>query len=325
LTLIIVCVYPRYMASESLIVADADAPRIERGARVPAAAKLAVVVMAINADPRVADAVASLMAQDVPLETIVVNTGGPTLRPQLADYLDRIILVEADALRLPGGTRNLGIEATTAPVVAFLAADCMAPSGWARARLVAHEAGSRAVASALRPAPDRSGRVPLASWASYALLHARRAPEFPAEETARYGASYNRELFDKYGRFREDLRIGEDTEFNERVAADAPLAWAPAIVTLHRYPTTIAAGSRDAFDRGANLYRWFRARRRFALYPSLARTAGSWLVARQLRPLANAEARTALRRAAPLVALFAFLYAVGAITAAAIHPLRRRS
>src|SRR5688572_27866311 len=242
------------MASESLMAApDADAPRIERGARVPPDARLAVVVMAINGDARVADAVASLMVQDVPLETVVVNSGGGSLRPHLVNYLDRIILVEADALRLPGGTRNLGIEATAAPVVAFLAADCMAPSGWARARLVAYEAGNRAVASALRPAPDASGKVPLASWASYALLHVRRAPEVPAAAAARYGASYNRELFATYGLFREDLRIGEDSEFNARVALDAHLAWAPDIVTLHRYPGTIAAGLRDAFDRGVNL------------------------------------------------------------------------
>src|SRR5690606_29306420 len=127
-------------------------------------------------------------------------------------------------LCLPGATRNLGIAHSTAPIVAFLAADCRATPGWLEARLAAHRTGSAAVASALRPAPARGGNVPCVSWAVYALLHARRAPSWPVADAARYGASYDRRLFEQHGPFDESLRIGEDTEFNARIAATTPLA-----------------------------------------------------------------------------------------------------
>jgi hypothetical protein len=32
-----------------------------------------------------------------------------------------------------------------------------------------------------------------------------------------YGASYDRRLFEEHGYFREDLRVGEDAEFNRRL------------------------------------------------------------------------------------------------------------
>jgi glycosyltransferase involved in cell wall biosynthesis len=303
------------MLSEPPTVLSPDAPRIERGPHVPADASLAVVVMAIDGDERAAAALASLLAQDAPIEIVVVNTGGVSLRPRIAQDLDRIVLVEAGARRLPGGTRNLGIAATTAPVVAFLAADCLASPGWAAQRLAAHARGNRAVASALRPAPDASGRVSSASWATYALLHVRRAPEFPEERVARYGVSYDRSLFAEHGLFRDDLRIGEDSEFNERIAGTAPLAWAPEVITLHRYPVELRQGLREAFDRGAHLYRWFATTSTHPVMRSLRRVIGNWIVAMKLASMTTGETSMGLRRASPMILALALAYACGSLAA----------
>jgi hypothetical protein len=312
------------MLSQASIVTTPDKPRIERGANVPADAELAVVVMAIEGDARVMDGIASLLAQDVPIEIALVNTGTPSLRPRLVSYLDRIVLVEADIVRKPGGTRNLGIEATTAPIVAFLAADCIASPGWATSRLSAHGRGHRAVASALRPAADATGHVPAASWATYALLHVRRAPEFPGPYAARYGTSYQRSLFGEHGLFREDLRIGEDTDFNARITLRTAIAWAPDVVTLHHYPKSTGRALQDAVERGGNTYSWFAANARYPIRLSLKRAFGSWFMARKLVRFTSGEARAALRRAAPLIGLFAIAYGYGAVAAALRDRLRRR-
>jgi hypothetical protein len=168
----------------------------------------------------------------------------------------------------------------------------------------------------LRPAADASGRVPAASWATYALLHVRRAPEFPAERVARYGASYGRSLFTQYGLFRDDLRIGEDTEFNTRIAASTGLAWAPDVVTLHHYPKSVRAAWAQAVERGRHTYAWFAANVRHPVVASVKRSVGNWVVARKLAQLTSGETQAALRRAAPLIALFAIAYGYGAIAAA---------
>lgn len=291
--------------------------RVRRGRRVPQDASISVVVMAVHGDPQVADAVGSLLEQDVTVEVIVVNSGRGSVRAELDDQLlERIVLVEADDLRMPGGTRNLGIAEAGAPIIAFLAADCLAPPDWARQRVEAHLAGSTAVACALRPSPADNGRIPLSSWASYTLLHVRRAPEYPAQWAKCYGVSYDRAVFERHGLFRDDLRIGEDTEFNARIAANGPILWAPHIVTLHRYPQTVRVAVRDMFRRGAELYAYNLAHRRWPLLASMGQALDCWRAAHCLMGLAQGQTRTALIRATPLIALFALAYAGGGIAAA---------
>ncbi|MFN8643136.1 MAG: LCP family protein [Candidatus Binatia bacterium] len=63
--------------------------------------------------------------------------------------------------------------------------------------------------------------------ASHLALFARRLPGVPEIHAHRYGASFARSLFDRYGRFREDLRTGEDTELASRLPAAAQPRWAP--------------------------------------------------------------------------------------------------
>src|SRR5690606_22156240 len=135
--------------------------------------------MSYKAQATTADAVRSLLRQEIASEIVVVNSGGPSLRPVLGPLGDRVLLVESPSRLLPGGARNLGIRHSAAPIVAFLAADCLAGDGWIAARMDAHRAGDAAVASALRPAPS-GDRVPAAAMASYWALHWRRMPETPS-------------------------------------------------------------------------------------------------------------------------------------------------
>ncbi|HSG40338.1 MAG TPA: hypothetical protein VLE27_11920, partial [Thermoanaerobaculia bacterium] len=136
---------------------------------------------------------------------------------------------------------------TRAPFVAFLAADCWAEPGWAAARLRAHRAGASAVASAVTNPYRRN----LAAWASYVSLFPRRMPGTSAAEALRYGVSYERSLFDRFGTFREDLRGAEDTEFHQRLEGNVEIAWEPGVRTAHRHPRRLLALLDDQYRRGA--------------------------------------------------------------------------
>jgi hypothetical protein len=110
----------------------------------------------------------------------------------------------------------------------------------------AHGAGARAVASVLTNAyPDSS-----AAWASLLLLHNRRLAATSQRQQLLYSLSYDRSLFDRFGRFREDLQAGEDTEFNARFRQTGRTVLASDAVTAHRYPTDFRAMLRDASRRG---------------------------------------------------------------------------
>jgi glycosyltransferase involved in cell wall biosynthesis len=272
---------------------------------------IAVVVLSVRAAPELVDAVRSLLGQSEMPEIVVVNSGGGDAMALLRREGVDVPVIESVPLLNPGAARNLGIAATTAPVVAFLAQDCLAAPGWTAARLAAHRAGRSAVGSAL--VHDRPGN-PVAC-AAHLFLYFRRLPGTPAGEALAYGASYDRSLFDRYGRFREDLRTGEDTEFHTRLPIGLRPAWEPSIRTIHRTPGRLRDLLRDHRDRGR---RMVRARRALGgVRPArVAMGTLKGLVPRMIKSLRWTEPgeRATVILSFPFMALGAAAYIFGALT-----------
>ena len=276
-------------------------------------AELACAVLSYRDEPALVAAVRSLLEQGEEIELVVVNSGGgdPAGRLQ-ADGID-VPVVNVRERLFPGGARNVGIDATTAPYVAFLAADCIAEPGWIAGRLREHGRGAVAVASTL----TNVYRDSRAAWASYLLLHNRLVTADSSVPRALYGLSYDRRLFARYGRFAEDLRAGEDTDFNARVLEVHPIVKAPDVRTAHRYPTTPAAMARDAARRGrlqATMLGQIDGRARPRSFLVAARAVLN--VPHALRFAWNAPngVRADLLRASPLVVAGGAAYAAGALT-----------
>jgi hypothetical protein len=206
----------------------------------------------------------------------------------------------------------VGIDRTRAPFLAFLAADCLATPGWAAARVRQHRSGAAAVASPPTNAYPESS----IAWASLLLLHNRRLAVTTPSARLHYSLSYARSLFDRFGRFREDLRAGEDTEFNARFREHLGTVLAPDAITAHRYPTELGTMLRDAFRRGR-----LQARMQGAISgrgPRNVRVAvrGPLSVFRSLVVSAKStrEERALLLRAWPLVIAGGVAYTAGALT-----------
>lgn len=215
-----------------------------------ASPQLAVVVLALGAPLEAVDAVQSVLDQKCRIELVVVNSGGGGMAQLLARHGLTVSVIECQERLYVGAARNIGIKATRAPYVAFLAADCMATTGWASCRIGAHHLGAPAVGSAVANPDPRS---PIA-WASHFVLWSRRTPG--ARKGLAYGASYDRRLFEEHGLFREDLRIGEDDEFHDRLPPDQKPVWNSAIHTMHRNPTRLVRLISDQFDRGGRAARF---------------------------------------------------------------------
>ncbi len=208
--------------------------------------ELAAVVLSYRNQPGLTAAVHSLLTQNERVEIVVVNSGGGTPEATLRQAsIDVPVITRVERLFV-GAARNIGIDNTRAPYIAFLAGDCLAQPGWARGRLREHRAGAQAVSAAMIN-PHKDSR---AAWAAHIIDAARRMPGTPPEHHIDYGVSYDRSLLARFGRFREDLRVKEDTEFNGRVACAVPIRWAPDVCAAHHYPLTAHALLRDQFDRG---------------------------------------------------------------------------
>lgn len=273
---------------------------------------LACAVLSYRNETFLANAVRSVLHQEVPVEVVVVNSGGGDPQGQLrAAGLD--VPVHSVRHRLyPGAVRNLGIELTRAPYMAFLAADCLAASGWAAARLREHHAGAAAVASAMTNADPES----TAAWAGLLLLHNRRLAATRPGQRLFYSMSYERRLFDRLGRFREDLRAGEDTEFNARIPAHERTVFAVDAITAHRFPTGAGAMLREAFRRGQ-----LQAATQGAIEdrgPQRVRVLlrAPWSVGRSIIIAARSPRpeRARLVRSLPLVVAGSLAYSAGALT-----------
>jgi GT2 family glycosyltransferase len=206
-----------------------------------------VVVLSSDNDATIVDAVRSLLDQGEAAEIVVSHSGTGRAPNILKRRWPQLRIVATAERRLSGATRNAGVVATTAPFVAFLAGDCIARPGWIAGRLRRHIDGAAAVSSVLAPRD-----LALPSLASHLLQHNNRmVGAKPPPPWFRFGVSYAREMFERYGLFREDLAFAEDAEFNARlIESGVEIMPAPDVVTEHAYPTTVRNLLADQFRRG---------------------------------------------------------------------------
>ena len=283
---------------------------------IGAAAELATVVISLGNEPGLVDSVRSLLDQGPGAELMVVNSGGGGAGAALAAAGVEVEVIERPEPLSPGAARNLGIRATRAPFVAFLAADCLAEPGWISGRLRRHRAGADAVASAVTNATPASASAAI----GHLLMYHRRMPSTPAAMQRHYGVSYSRPLLEGLGLFREDLRQGEDTELNGRLGRGVSVEWAPEVRTAHRSPAGTRQLLRDQYARGRRslLYRHLPIR-------TMLRIA---LVKRPLDAFRQAVrtpepgGRRRLLGASPLLAPASVAYALGLVRGR-LDPSRR--
>ena len=274
---------------------------------------LACGVLCVKGEAGLVEAVRSLCAQRPAPEIVVVNSGGadPAERLRVAG-LGGVRVVSSERLLLPGAARNVAVAETSAPYVAFLAADCVAEPGWVEGRLRRHRAGAAAVASVMTVAASATP----SECAAHLLLHHRRHVETPEHERLLYGLSYARSVLARVGPFREDLRQGEDSELNSRLDATDRVVWAADVRTRHRHPATPGSLLRDQYGRGrrraASLLELepVRPRRRFLIYAS----ANSRRALRQARRTTDPAERALLLRARPLLVPATLAYVAGGAT-----------
>lgn len=218
------------------------------GSRI-SAGPIAVVVIGYRSSPDLASAVASLRAQEPACEIVVVNSGGGPIERILAPHLDHIRLISTEHRLFAGAARNIGIDASRAGIVGFLASDCQALPDWVAGRLRAHGLGARSVSNPVVPEP---GASPV-SVAGLKLRYSARSPDTPISNVSHYGRSYTREVLALVGYFPPGLRVSEDNALNARIDRIARCVWAPNVRTMHKDPSSLWRMMSENLGRGVRM------------------------------------------------------------------------
>ncbi len=111
--------------------------RLPQEDRTPAP-RLSVILLTLNEEANVVEAVRSLLDQQgVDLEVLVIDSASRDrtvpLTQELAKTDTRVRLIASPTHLSIGKARNIALQETRAPLVAFMSADATAAPGWARA------------------------------------------------------------------------------------------------------------------------------------------------------------------------------------------------
>ncbi|CAN1562370.1 Glycosyltransferase 2-like [Paracoccaceae bacterium] len=213
------------------------------------AAPISVVVIGYRSQKELVAAVASLRAQDPSCEIVVVNSGGGDVQRLLAEHLDYIRLITTDQHLFVGAARNIGIDASRADIVGFLAGDCQALPGWVSGRLREHGQGARSVSNPVVPEPGTG----LLGVAAVQLRYSARSPNAKPANRSHYGRSYTRETLALVGCFPPGMQVSEDTVINLRLDLLSTCVWAQDVLTTNRDPTNVWGLLRENFARGKRM------------------------------------------------------------------------
>ena len=180
--------------------------------------RTAIVVPCYNAASTLAATLESALAQDVPVEVVVVDDGSTDNSLAIARAFEPKLRVVAGANRGVSAARNTGIAETDAEWIVFLDADDMLEPGTLTKRLVvAKEAKADVVICDWLEVKDNG--------AGQLTQGARRSIDWPAlEANAEFATAvhvwattaaifYSRAIVEKIGGFRADLPVIQDAGF----------------------------------------------------------------------------------------------------------------
>jgi glycosyltransferase involved in cell wall biosynthesis len=192
--------------------------------------RASVIIPCRNGARTVGDTVRSALGQSLPpLEVIVVDDGSADGSAEAARAAGAGV-IESSA-RSSGGSRNVGIEAASGDVLAFLDCDTVVSRNWLERIALHFETDLKILAVGCRIAngrPDRFG------WLDYVLDHSEwmRGRPGPRATFPTMAVAYRREAVGDV-RF-APASYGEDTTFARTVLKDRGVLWFdPEVVVTH--------------------------------------------------------------------------------------------
>ncbi len=199
------------------------------------APQISVVVASQNARGTIVECLSALLSQarTFSVELIIVDSSSDETTVLIREQFPHVVLLALPPGALIPELWKVGIEHSTATIVAITTAHFIPAPDWLQQILKAHEAAAPAIGGAIEN--DEAGRV--VDWAVYFCRYSPYMLPFSegaASEIAGDNASYKRESLD---RCRQAWRTGfwEPEVHAEMKKAGERLLLAPSIIVRHKH------------------------------------------------------------------------------------------
>jgi len=196
--------------------------------------ELSVIIASYNSLSTVDACLSSLRRQDAgrPFEIILVDSSTDGTAEHVRQRYPEVRLLTSPRRLYCGDARNLGFQASRAPVIAFLDADCYVEQNWASAVLEAHRSPRWLIGGAIL----NGSRKGLSAWARYFCEYSLWFPRARPVEIAEVAGgclSLKREAFERCGPFLGGT-YSSDTAFQWRARRDGQrVLFNPGIRVFH--------------------------------------------------------------------------------------------
>ncbi len=213
-----------------------------------------VVVLSYQARQRIDVVLEALRRQDSHelFEVVVVDSGTDGCDAYVRAHYPEVKVVHSTLRLRPGPARNRGVDAATGRVVAFVPDDGVPRRDWLRRRLELHNQGFAAVGGAITNGCPASYVASAAHMLEYSALLPNDA--VLSAQGIPHCLSFDRQVFERLGRYPEGTLTGEDTLFNRRcVDAGVRFGFSSEIQMAHVGLTSFNATMRHAFGHGRGL------------------------------------------------------------------------
>ncbi len=195
---------------------------------------VSVVIPAYNGEKTIARCIESVLKQDYQgnYEIIVVDNGSNDRTGEVIDTFGSVIKVVYPDIQSPGAARNAGVEVSKGTLIAFTDADMFVAKDWMRKGVQCLRTNEKGIVAGFVNIPTRNQNNLVELYDKLTAFDQKKYTDHGYSGTGNLFVL--RDVFDRVGGFKPELKSGEDVEWGKRATGMGyTIQYCPDVIAYH--------------------------------------------------------------------------------------------